>query len=44
MDRTSGDREKELIGHGGLREAVKDGEGERNLTLKRKFKKSEKKA
>ena len=41
MDRTSGDREKELTGHGGLREAVKDGEGERNLTLKKKkFKKS----
>lgn len=36
MDRTSGDREKELIGHGGWNEDTKDGGGERNLTLKKK--------
>ncbi len=40
MDRTSGDREKELTGHGGWNEDTKDGGGERNLTLKKKkFKK-----
>ena len=43
MDRTSGDREKELTGHGGWNEDTKDGGGERNLTLKKKSLKKVKK-